>query len=197
MFALSPKLLLPNRILTSVDAFGGQRGGKAMETTATRPSQPTSLMSTARAVVLLGRRCEVAIHDFSDRSAQDHPVVAMEGNLTGRRSGRPPTVSIRCAYFGPAQGGEVGTWRWSKLWPLPLPEIWATATSNVNSNLASTLLVLNGPYGSLKVHSSLTGRGGPNDSMGMGTRPTSTSTCQPVTISRAPSWRCPSRVDTH
>ncbi len=78
-----------------------------METTATRPSQPTSLMSTARAVVLLGHRCEVVIHDFSDRSALDHTIVAVEDNLARLKSACPQPLAP--AAHTPDQGPAMGT----------------------------------------------------------------------------------------
>lgn len=50
------------------------------------------LVPLAKAIVaIMGRRCEVVIHDLSGAVPVDRTIVAIEGNVTGRQVGGPPT----------------------------------------------------------------------------------------------------------
>ncbi|MHB9092998.1 MAG: helix-turn-helix transcriptional regulator, partial [Chloroflexota bacterium] len=60
------------------------------------------LVPLARAITrILGRRAEVVIHDLSNRTVFEHTIVAIEGSVTGRKVGGPPTdYLLKCLRDG-------------------------------------------------------------------------------------------------
>ncbi len=50
------------------------------------------LLPLARAIVaIMGRRCEVVIHDLTGNAPVNSTIIAVEGSVTGRQVGGPPT----------------------------------------------------------------------------------------------------------